>query len=127
MGYKYFNPNPELKSVGDCVIRALCKALSIDWETAYAEICLQGFIMHDMPSSDAVLGALLKRHGFKRNVLPDICSECYTVSDFANNCPYGTFIIKVSGHVLTVKNGTIYDSWDSSKEVVIYYYQKEDE
>lgn len=127
MRYEYFNPNPELKSVGDCVVRAICRALSLDWEQAYAEICLQGFIMHDMPSSDAVWGAYLKKNGFKRKVLPDICPDCYTVSDFSENSPYGTYVLKTAGHVLTIQDGIIYDSWDSSNEVVIYYYKKEEE
>lgn len=124
MRYEYFNPNPENRAVGDCVIRAICKAFDYDWERAYCEVCLQGFILHDIPSSDSVWGTYLKRNGFKKFMLPDICPDCYTVSDFSENCPVGTYVVKTAGHVLTIVDGIIYDSWDSSNEVVIYYYQK---
>lgn len=32
--YIYFNNNPSGRSVGDCAIRAISKALDIDWEDA---------------------------------------------------------------------------------------------
>ena len=33
-----YNPNPEGKSTGDCVIRALTKALNKSWEQVYVEL-----------------------------------------------------------------------------------------
>ena len=45
----YFNPNPEGKRVGDCAVRALCKALGQDWEQVYTGLCLEGFALGDMP------------------------------------------------------------------------------
>ena len=58
----YFNPNPEGKRVGDCAVRALCKALGQDWEQVYTGLCLEGFALGDMPSADRVWGAYLRRH-----------------------------------------------------------------
>lgn len=40
-----YNPNPDEKSVGDCVVRAITKVLDMTWEDAYVELCLQGYIM----------------------------------------------------------------------------------
>lgn len=127
MSYQYFNPNPDGKNVGDCVIRAICKAFDYDWEKAYIQMCLQGFIMHDISASDSVWGAYLRNHGFKKHVLPNICPECYTLKEFAENSPYGTFVVKTDDHVTTVVNGIYYDSWDSGNKVVIYYYQKQED
>ena len=79
MKYEYFNPNPENRSVGDCVIRAICKAFEFDWYRAYCEICLQGFMMCDIPSSDNVWGAYLKKNGFKR-----INALALVLNDYAN-------------------------------------------
>lgn len=50
--WKKYNPNPTGRSVGDCAIRAVAKALSITWEEAYALIAANGFAMGDMPSSN---------------------------------------------------------------------------
>ena len=31
-----YNPNPSGRRVGDCAVRAVAKALNVDWETAWA-------------------------------------------------------------------------------------------
>mgnify|MGYP001143329198 CR=1 FL=1 len=36
MGYSHYNPNPAGKSVGDCPVRAIAKALDKSWEEVYA-------------------------------------------------------------------------------------------
>lgn len=43
-----YNPNPVGRQVGDCSIRAVAKALDIDWETAYALLSTNGFLMGDI-------------------------------------------------------------------------------
>ena len=73
-------------------------------------------------------GAVLRKNGFWREVIPNTCPDCYTVEDFCKDHPKGTFVVRVNDHVLTVVDGDIYDSWDSSKEIPSYYwYKKEDE
>ena len=126
MSYSYYNPNPVGRNVGDCAIRAISKALDVGWETAYAMVTSNGFMMGDMPSSDAVWGATLRQNGFKKEVIPNTCPDCYTAEDFAQDNPLGTFVLGFGGHVATVVDGTIYDSWDSSHETPIYYWYRED-
>ena len=122
----YYNPNPTGRSVGDCSVRAVSKALNVDWETAYDLICQNGFNMGDMPSSDSVWGSVLRQNGFYKKALPNKCPDCYTVDDFCYDNPVGTFVLGFGGHVATVVDGNLYDSWDSSKEIPIYiWYKKE--
>lgn len=121
-----YNPNPNGIRVGDCAIRAVAKAFGNSWDTAFAKIALAGFIMGDMPSSDAVWGRLLISNGFKRATIPNTCPDCYTASDFCRDHPDGTFVLAFGGHVATVVDGNLYDSWDSSNEIPIYYYYKEE-
>ena len=120
------NPNPDGKRVGDCAVRAIALALDVDWDSAYLMIVVQGFIMKDMPSSNAVWGALLKRNGFRRYAIPDTCPDCYTVEDFANDHRHGIFVVGTGSHVVTVRDGHVMDSWDSSSEIPQYYWFKED-
>lgn len=121
-----YNPNPSGRNVGDCSVRAITKALNIDWETAYALIAKSGFQMHDMPSSNSIWGAVLRQHGFYRKSIPDTCPDCYTAEDFCIDHPQGVFVLGFGTHVATVENGNIYDSWDSSQEIPQYYwYRKE--
>lgn len=47
MGYSYYNPNPARKSVGDCTVRALSKALGQSWGETYAGLALDGYTVSD--------------------------------------------------------------------------------
>ena len=121
-----FNNNPTGRRVGDCSVRAVSKALDIDWETAYAMIANNGFQMGDMPSSNSVWGAVLRQNGFYRKSIPDSCPDCYTAEDFCRDNPKGTFVLGFGTHVATVVDGNLYDAWNSSNEVPQYFwYRKE--
>lgn len=124
--WKYHNENPINNRVGDCVVRALSTALNQEWEKTYAELCIQGLMFCDLPSSNAVWGAYLAHKGYKRYTIPNAC-QCYTVEDFCEEHPQGTYILGTGTHAVTIVNGIIHDVWDSSNETVIYYFAKEDE
>lgn len=121
-----YNPNPAGRRVGDCSVRAISKALDIDWETAYALITANGFAMGDMPSSDSVWGSVLRQHGFYREAIPNSCPDCYTADDFSKDHPKGVYILGFGGHVATVVDGSLYDSWNSSQEIPQFYWHKKE-
>lgn len=125
--WQEYNPNPTGKRVGDCVVRALSKALGLDWETAFVAAVVMAFQLADMPSSDSVWGAVLRSHGFSRQAIPNTCPDCYTAADFCRDHPSGTFVLGFGGHVATIKDGILFDSWDSSNEIPQFYWQKEEE
>lgn len=125
MPWQTCNLNPFGKHVGDCVVRALSLALDQDWDTTYLELMSQGFSMKDMPSSNAVWGQYLKNKGYKRYIIPDECPDCYTVAEFCTDNPQGVYILGTGTHVVTVKDGNYYDTWDSGREIPIYYFEKE--
>lgn len=125
--WQYFNPNPvNDKSVGDCAVRAIAKALNTDWETAYTKLSLNGFAMGDMPNANNVIGATLRQSGFKRESLPDNCNDCYNAEEFARDHTKGIYVLFFGNHVATIKDGTLYDSWNSSNEIPQYYWYKTD-
>lgn len=121
-----FNPSPTGRRVGDCAVRAVAKALDVDWEKSYMMLAANGFGMGDMPSSDSVWGSVLRQHGFYREAIPNTCPDCYTARDFCNDNLKGVYVLGFGGHVATVVDGDLYDSWDSSDEIPIYvWYRKE--
>lgn len=122
--YIHFNPNPMQKRVGDCVVRALCKVTEQSWEEVYSQICLQGFKMCDMPSSNPVWASYLKMRGFRQLSIPDTCPDCYTVNDFCIENPHGTFVLGTGTHVVAVLDGDYYDAWDSGNEIPVYYFRR---
>lgn len=122
-----FNQNPAGRRVGDCAVRAVSVALGIDWETAFAMLANNAYQMGDMPSSDSVWGSVLRQHGFYRASIPDTCPDCYTAEDFARDHPRGVYVLGFGGHVATIRDGRLYDAWDSSNEVPQFvWYKKED-
>lgn len=121
-----YNPNPAGRTVGDCSVRAVSKALNTSWEDAYGLIVTNGFAMGDMPSSDSVWGSVLRQNGFYREAIPNECPDCYTAKDFCKDNPYGVFVLGFGGHVATVVDGDLYDSWNSENEIPQYvWYRKE--
>lgn len=118
------NPNPKNARVGDCVVRAIAIAFNSTWEKVYPELCAYGYMMCDMPSSNAVWGKYLKDKGYKREIVDDNCDkDCYTIRDFCENYPTGNFIVGTGEHVVAVKDGNYYDTWDSGNESPIYFWR----
>ena len=126
MWKEYLN-NPCGRRVGDCAVRAISKALNVSWETSYGLLAAAGYSMCDMPSSDSVWGAVLRQHGFIRKALPSSCPECYTAEDFSKEYQNGVYVLGFGGHVATVVDGVIYDSWDSSQEIPQYFWLRKEQ
>lgn len=124
MWIQYEN-NPQGKRTGDCVIRAIGKALGLDWEKVYLDLSVQGLMMSDWGNSNPVWDAYLRSKGYKRYVIPNKCPDCYTIRKFADEHKDGTYIVATGSHVVAVTDGGNYfDSWDSGNEVPIYFYKK---
>ena len=58
--FVWYNPNPSGKNVGDCPVRAICRATGQGWHETYVQLCMQGLALADMPSANTVWGAYLK-------------------------------------------------------------------
>ena len=122
--WRYFNENPTGRNVGDCAVRAVAVALGIDWGTAFLRIAKAAFQMGDMPSSNSVWGAVLRQDGFYRSAISNSCPDCYTAEMFAADHPVGVYVLGFGNHVATVRDGYIYDSWDSSQELPQYFWYR---
>lgn len=121
-----YNPNPCGRRVGDCAVRAISKALDMTWEAAYITLALNGLQMCDVMNADSVIGATLRQNGFTRKAISTTCPDCYTTEEFCKEFPTGTYVLFYGGHVNCVKDGNVFDAWDSSQETPQYYWQKED-
>lgn len=125
MRYRYYNPNPIKSNGGDCVVRMLCCVTGKPWVDVYLDLVEKGLEMGDMPSVNATWVAYLRDLGFKRYSVPDTCPEdCYTIEDFCIDHPNGVYVLGTGSHVVCVKDGFYYDSWDSGKEVPMFYLRR---
>ena len=119
MKYVNYNANPQRCHVGDCVIRAISTAFNEPWEYIYLKLCIEGLIMSDLPSANRVWGEYLRYQGLERN----IPSEPQNVAYFVDSHAEGTYILSLPSHAVCVKNGVLYDTWDSRNEEVLYYWE----
>ena len=123
--YLHRNPNPKEKNVGDCTVRAICLATGQEWDKVYLDLCIQGYMMSDMPSSNDVWGKYLIDRGWNYKRLQDTCPFCYTVNDFCEDYPKGTYIVATGSHVICIRDGMILDAWDSSQKTPLFYFERE--
>jgi hypothetical protein len=122
---KYYNPNPSKKEVGDCVVRAFCKALGKNWDEVYLELCLLGLELKAMPNCDVTWKAFAERNGFiKHSIKVPKGSRRPTVYSFSEQHKKGTYILNVANHIVTVVDGYYYDTWDSGDKSLYGFYEK---
>ena len=128
--YVYFNPNPDAKldkktgkpkrwNKGDCVIRAFCGALGLNWSTVFHEMCIIAAKEFDMPNSRRVIDIYAKQKGLKKISLP----EYMTISQFAET-HNGVYVANLRSHVVCIKNNSINDCWDCGGYKMKTYYVK---
>ena len=127
MAFRYVNLNPLSNTTGDCAVRASALATNMSWDRTYDEMAELGRQMGLMPDQGPVWGAFLRKHGFKREIIPNRCPDCYTVSDFAMDHPRGVYVLAINGnpgHVVAVMDGKWLDIWDSGQEIPSFYFYK---
>lgn len=127
MPWRQYNPNPRHTRTGDCSVRAVAGALDVSWDEAYVMLTLEGYSIKDLPDANVAWGACLERNGFRRRLVQADCQRCYTVRDFAMEHPVGVYVLGTQGHVICLRDGDWWDTWDSGDEVPVYYWAKEDE
>lgn len=121
--HKQYNPNPTRNRVGDCTVRAICKATGKEWDSVYAALTAYGYISKDMPSANHVWGRYLRDSGFHRHLIDENLDN-YTVENFCRDHPKGTYILAIDGHVVCAVDGFYYDSWDSGQEIPVFYWTR---
>lgn len=121
--YKYFNNNPlGRKTVGDCSVRAVSKALGISWDEAHDLLSDMSKDMGTIMNDNDVISAVLRMNGFYKENLPCTTRDCYTVKEFARENPIGTYVVGTGSHVVTIIDGNYYDSWPSGDESIIFFW-----
>lgn len=121
----FYNPNPENRSVGDCTVRALSFFFGISWHKAFEILADEAWHQGDMPNSNAVMAAVMKKNGYKRKIIPNTCPDCYSLRQFVTDHPVGRYLVAFGSHVVACEDGNYYDSWDSGSEIPVYYFVKE--
>ena len=127
--YCYFQPNKkDLKdNYGDCSVRCICKAFDLSWKEAYKKL-IPYVLEYQCPFMGMTLDIykeVFKDMGFEYHGISNKKgTKRPTVKDFAKNHPEGTYILSVAHHLVCVKDGKYYDTWDSGWKSLYGYYER---
>ena len=122
--FKRYNANPNDKDVGDCVKRSISLALGLDYDKVSKELNkIRKELNLDQYNYPAVYERYLRSLGYTFQKY-----EPVTESEFSDTHPEGIYILEVgperlvtkggSNHLVCIMNGNIYDSWDSSDDII---------
>ena len=127
--WQFYQPNKKdpKNEYGDCVIRALCKVTGKEWLEVFDDLTPYVREVQANPNAPQVYSKYLEDNGFKWVGIKVVKgSKRPTVDSFTKEHPEGTYILRVSHHIVAVADGAFWDTWDSGHKSVYGYYTKED-
>ena len=127
--YKYYQPNKkDIKDeYGDCVIRALTKALQMEWLDVFDEMYpLSREMQVPFNCKPCYEKYLTEIKGFTYHGISNKKgSKRPTVDRFAKDHPSGRYVLRVANHLVAVVDGIYYDTWDSGYKSLYGYWYKD--
>ena len=124
--FHYYNANPKNRITGDCVFRAICTALEQPWEQTVMEMaelsCKTGYAINDTKG----IAKYMELKGWTKMKQPRKQNNTkYTGKEFCKMFK-GTCVANIGGnHTVCIKNGKVYDIWDSTDGCIGNYWVKE--
>ena len=112
--YIYYNMNPEGKTIGDCVIRAISLGLGIPYYEVVDILYNNSKKYHCNIISRDCYGKTLG-DDFK---LPKFRVKDKTVKEVSNHFKDDVLIIRIKNHLTCSIRGDIYDIWNPENEKV---------
>lgn len=112
----YYNSNPLERRVGDCAIRACCKATGRSWDDVYDSLSAIAKHKKDIMSANDVWDDYIEMYGYERVSLPPYRIN---VIDFCEEHPNGDYVLGLDEHVVAVSDGHYYDTWNSGGKEVL--------
>lgn len=126
MSYKYYQPNKkDIKDeYGDCVIRALTKALNMEWLEVFDDIQPISRELQVPFNCKPAYEAYLKAKGYDwQGLKVEKGKKRFTTKSFAKKYNKGTYILRLAHHLVTVVDGNYYDTWDCGDWSVYGYWK----
>ena len=108
--FQFLNVEPSKTKKNDCVTRAITFASGLSYPTVRKKL------FHTSRLLDCESTYCPTCYGFLiQEVLGGVPKNCdgMTVGEFADLHPNGTYLIRISGHLLCVQDNCVYDLWDN--------------
>ena len=125
--FVYYQPNAKdtRDEYGDCVIRALAKAMDKSWVEVYDTLVSIGRELQCLPNDKACLERWFAENGFVYSgVSNKKGTKRPTINSFAKSHPEGVYVVRVAHHLTTIVEGRYYDTWDCGDNAMYGYWYK---
>ena len=113
--YKFVNTNPLSLIEEDCVNRAINNALNVDYYKVRKQLLLIAEL-HECEALCVCCYEHLLDDFYKLKRVENV--KGMPIWEFCELFRYGTFIIRVEGHLTCVINGVINDIWNCEEEII---------
>ena len=107
--YVRYIHNDDKVTRNDCVTRAISLASGLPYSTVRRKLRYTARLLDCEKLCVSCYEWLI------REVLGGTPVNCegMTINDFAELHPYGTYLIRIQGHLLAIKDNCVYDLWDN--------------
>lgn len=124
--FRYYNENPKDRKTDDCVVRSIATATGQTWDETLMGLTKCALKHKYMIHCPELYGKYLEEMGWKKNKQPrKKDNKKYRVYEFVEFFK-GTAVANVgTQHVACIKDGQIWDIWNSSGEIVGNYWTKD--
>ena len=122
--FVYFSPNDKdvKDDFGDCVVRALCKALDKTWLEVFDLLVEKARASQCMPSDKPAYEGVLRDHDFVYyGVSNKKGTKRPTVKKFAAD-EWSISVMVVAHHLVASRDGKFFDTWDSGEKSLYGYW-----
>lgn len=110
--FRYYNANSKNNFINDCVIRAVSTVEEKTWNETYKELSIlamkKGLLLDDVNFVRPLLDSKYKR----------TCSNNETIGQFADKHKKGKYLLTTKGHITSLIDGNIVDTWDCRNKVL---------
>lgn len=106
--YVYYNRNDDKVRRNDCVTRAISLASGLPYSTVRKKLRYTARLFDCCKLCVSCYEFLI------REVLGGVPKNCkgMTINEFAELHPYGTYLLRMDGHISTLIDNTVYDIFD---------------
>ena len=123
--FHYYNANPKGRKTDDCVVRAIATATDQSWDETLMGLTKCAIKNKYMVHCPQLYGKYLEELGFKKQKQPrKNNNKRYRANEFVQSF-HGIAVANLGQlHVACIKDGKVWDIWDSSNEIVGNYWTK---
>lgn len=123
--YKFCNPHPDGKLVGDCVKRAICLAEGRDYREVKIELNrLKRELGVEAFNSNENWKTYVERKKYEKLSFPAVPGKSRMDGHtFAETYTEGSYILRMAHHLVACVDGVILDTWDCRSRCVYNAYK----